>query len=207
MNSPTVKRDLKDCKTNRMHVENASQGFSLLLQSGVEISCTVNLPLMQLLQQEFKLSQGQIDALDVFLLDGKPVDSPKETIVPDGSRLALAAGLPGIAGLAMKSNSAVKGLRPGITHGVLDATGTPSSPAHGSMELVLYSLALKNLAGHFLASGFTLKTAKALEALETGLQGDFTINGQTLDRAGALRFLASLPAESSIYLTASIASS
>lgn len=193
-------------KPHKLQVDKASPGFALLLQSGVELFCRTGIPLKRLLHEELGLTPEQSSHLDVFLLNGKPVDNPQEALVPSGSRLALAAGLPGIAGLAMKSDSAVKGLRPGITHGAgekLDAPGVPPGP--GSIELVLYSLALKRLAAHFLGRGFYLAAPKLRQALQEGLHGQFFQDDAPIEKDELIASLGLLPPDSSIFLTARMA--
>ncbi len=133
------------------HLPDASPAWGLILQSGVLIHCTVGLPLNTLLRDEFGLGPDLLRRIDVALLNGQPVDDRDDALVPDGARLALAAGLPGIAGLAMKSGSAVRALRGGITHAAGPAPSSP--PRAGRISLALFSLALSLLDGHFLARG------------------------------------------------------
>jgi len=136
-------------------IESAGQGWGLIMQSGVIVPCTVGIPLKTLLREEFGLTPEQTGRIDVMLLNGKPVDTPETVIVPHGARLALAAGLPGIAGLSMKIGSAVRGLRPSITFRK-DETET-ATPSPGEVELALFSIALGLLAEHFLARGVILR--------------------------------------------------
>jgi len=145
-------------KMSHLHLSQAGSAWSLLLQSGVRIACTVGIPLHLLLRQELGLAEDQLRPVDALILDGMPVDDPEKTIVPDGARLALAAGLPGIAGLAMKQGSAVRALRSGITH----ASGGEAAPCPGAICLSLYSLTLPLLAGHFLRRGVMVEVAQIL---------------------------------------------
>lgn len=187
---------------HKIHIDEADSALCMLLQTGVEVACTTGIPLADLLCKELGLNEKQMAALDVFLLDGKPVDSPKTTPVPANSRLALAAGLPGIAGLAMRSDSAVKGLRPGITHAAAPVASGDTTPRSGTIELVLYSLALKHLAPHILAQGCRLRAAKLLEIIQTGIQGAYSLDGNAIERDALLERLAVLPAESIVCLSA-----
>lgn len=145
-------------KYTAVHIPEANPAWGLIFQSGVTVACTVGIPLAPLLKKELGLSGEQLRPVDVFLLDGMPVDDPETCIVPHNARLALAAGLPGIAGLAMKQGSAVRALRAGITH----AAGTVPDPRPGSILLSLYSLVLPLLAGHFLQRGVTVRAAQLL---------------------------------------------
>ncbi|MDR2892717.1 MAG: hypothetical protein LBV80_06500 [Deltaproteobacteria bacterium] len=132
-----------------IEIPHANPAWKLIMQSGARLDCTVGITLSELLRHELALSDEQLAPVDTLILDGMPVDEPEKTVVPDNSRLALACALPGIAGLAMKKGSAVRGLRYHITHG-LDESSAPHS---GWISLFLYSLTLPQLAGHFLTRG------------------------------------------------------
>lgn len=133
----------------RIHLENASASWGLLMQSGVDVSCTVGVPVADFLSEGLAIPDTSIAKIDAVFLDGMPVDDIAAAIVPDGARLALAAGLPGIAGLAMKRGSAVRALRGGITH-VASAAANPMS---GYVTLILYSLVIPMLAPLILRRG------------------------------------------------------
>ncbi|MCL1939578.1 MAG: hypothetical protein FWG04_02825 [Desulfovibrionaceae bacterium] len=141
-----------------LHIAKASPAWGLILQSGAVISCSVGVPLTTLLYGELGLREEQLQPVDVLLLDGMPVDDPEKAVVPDGARLALAAGVPGIVGLAMKSGSAVRALRSGITH----TGGEAVNPRPGTILLSLYSLAIPLLAGYFLRRGIMVEAAQVL---------------------------------------------
>lgn len=166
-----------------LDVTTTGTGWNLVMQSGVLVACTTGIPLMALLRGELMLPEDALATIDVLLLDGKPLDSPETTPVPNGSRIALAAGLPGIAGLAMKSDSAVKGLRPGITH----SGGEALVPGPGSIELALFSLALPLLAPHALGRGVLIEAGRLTPYLRPALQGDCLLDGApvSIDEARA----------------------
>lgn len=134
-------------------IDQAGAPWKLIMQSGVGLRRTIGLPMTEFLSDQLELSHEQLALADALVLDGMPVDDPKTAIVPDGARLALAAGLPGIAGLAMKSNSAVKVLRATITH----LKQEEANPRPGRILLSLYSLVLPLLAAHFLSRGVLIK--------------------------------------------------
>ena len=139
-----------------VHIPNASESWKLLMQSGVGLPVTVGLPLAAFLSSELGLADQDQNLIEALVLDGMPVDDPSTAVIEDGSRLALAAGLPGIAGLAMKKNSAVRGLRGTITHRSLEE----ANPRAGRVTLALYSLVLPALGGHFLKKGFFISPAQ-----------------------------------------------
>lgn len=143
--------------TQIIRIENASPSWKLIMQSGVGVPCTVGLPVAAFLTDELRIPEPALARTDTILLNGMPVDDIAAAVVPDGARVALAAGLPGIAGLAMKRGSAVRALRGGITYKD-EAAGeaTPdlkSGPAPGRVTLLLYSLTIEMLGAHFLRRG------------------------------------------------------
>lgn len=207
MNRPSDARNGQRAAENpashSMYVPKGGNGWTLLMQHGVRVDCATGLPLADLLR-ELELSEEQISRVDVLLLNGKPVDSPRTAIVPSGARLALAAGLPGIAGLAMKSNSAVRGLRPGITHLEQNAGSAPPVPGPGHIELALFSLALPLLAAHFLQRGVTLVCADLLRFLRPALADPCLFDGEPLSLQQVRQRLAGLAPDALIFFSARV---
>ena len=183
-------------------IEEASQSWGLVMQSGVIVPCTVGIPLKTHLCEEFSLTPAQTSRIDVMLLDGKPVDAPETAIVPRGARLALAAGLPGIAGLAMKSGSAVRGLRPSITfrHNEVELV----TPEPGEVGLALFSLALSMLAGHFLARGIVVRAEQFARYARHAQNETCFVCGQKRSVAEALEELARLPENTPVFFIAKL---
>ncbi|MDL2267250.1 hypothetical protein LJC46_04595 [Desulfovibrio sp. OttesenSCG-928-G15] len=185
-----------------LHIPLADPAWKLLMQSGVVVRCTVGITFDLMLRREFGLTEEQIAPVDSIILDGMPVDEPEHTVVPGGSRLALASGLPGITGLSMKKGSAVRGLRSGITH----TRSAEVTPTPGEITLSLYSLTLPELAGHFLARGVGVTPEQLVRysrfALEDAVLLDKTPY-KAKELAGAL---AGFPADCRIALTAFVMS-
>jgi hypothetical protein len=132
------------------HIESASPSWTLLMQSGVLVDCRVNQSLGRLLREDFGLSEELLNDVEAIILNGEPVDDPNLTPVAAHSRLALAAGLPGVAGMAVKKNSPLKALRNSIT-----SRGDELDLPHvaGRIVLALYSLTIKRLGPFFLKRG------------------------------------------------------
>lgn len=165
-----------------IHISAPSASWNLLFQSAVRVRCSVNIPLSRLLREDFALTEDAIASVDSFLLDGMPVDLPEQALVTADCRLALAAGLPGIAGLALKSGSAVKAMRAGISHPGINADGTnaPMPPRPGTITLALYSLALPALAPHFLKRGIAVTVAQLLRYGRFAPDDQCRMNGREL---------------------------
>lgn len=203
LNEPPHPFSLSAARARRVHVPCATEGLGLVMQAGVETACTTGIPFLRLLREELAIPPAKLSQIDVFLLNGKPVDTPDNTPVWSGSRIALAAGLPGIAGLAMKSGSAVRALRPGITHGDGE-TNTARIPGPGAIEVALFSLALPLLAPHFLKRGVLLVKEKLLPHVRPAIAKEWLFHERVLDCACFTGELASLPDGTPFLLTAVI---
>ncbi|MDR1395834.1 MAG: hypothetical protein LBK52_06680 [Deltaproteobacteria bacterium] len=142
----------------RLSIEPAGQAWKLIFQSGVLVDCQVDQSLSDLLTLDFGLSQEDISGIEALILDGNAVDDSQTALIQDQARLALAAGLPGVAGLAMKKGSALKGLRNSITQ---KEEPIPEKSRPGRICLALYSLVLDRLGGKFLRRGIWV-TAKQI---------------------------------------------
>lgn len=181
-----------------IYIPRASGAWKLLMQSGVGLSVTVGIPLSDFFTGELALSEEQQKIIEAMVLNGMPVDDPSAAVIEDNSRLALAAGLPGIAGLAMKKNSAVRALRGGITHRGLEHV----DPKAGRVTLALYSLVLPALGGHFLQRGITISHAQ-FRLYAQFAPGDFCeFEGRRLSVADLLAELSALPETEEFLFTA-----
>lgn len=185
-----------------LHILKANPAWKLIMQSGVIIKCTVGIYLNLMLQQELGLSEEQIAPVDAIILNGMPVDEPEKTVVPCFARLALASGLPGIAGLAMKKGSAVRGLRSGITH----TQTINEAPVPGEITLSLYSLTMPQLAGHFLERGVWVNTEQLKRYCQFAPEEQVLFNEKPIQGKDLEQHLLKLPATALIKLTAQVMS-
>lgn len=181
-----------------VHIASAISSWKLVMQSGVSIPCMVGISLSRLLRDEFKILPEHLASVDALLLDGMPVDEPEHCIVPDGGRIALASGLPGIAGLAMKKGSAVRGLRSGITH----LRQAPPDPRPGRVVLALYSLTLPLLAEHFLRRGVHLGREQFLRYARLVPHFECLLEDEPIHAEHLREKIAALPASSLVAMTA-----
>ncbi len=179
-----------------LHLERANPTWKLIMQSGVDLVCTVGLPLNDFMRRELDLTPDQQCLAEALVLDGMPVDDPNTAIVPDGARLALAAGLPGIAGLAMKKDSGVKVLRATITH----LKQEEADPRPGHITLCLYSLVLPVLAGHFLRRGVVIRRAQLERYARFSPDDVCRLGPRTLTVGNLVQELAADPASPETFL-------
>lgn len=186
--------------TLSLHIPKARPAWGLLFQSGAFVACTVGVTLHALLREGFGLSEEELVPIDVFLLEGAPVDFPETAVVPNEARLALAAGLPGIAGLAMKKGSAVGALRAGITH----TRNASTAPSPGGVNLFLYSLALPLLAGRFLQRGVVIDAARFVQYSRFAPNDPCILNARSLTALEAAAILSTRSATTKIFLQADL---
>ncbi len=187
--------------SRRLHLVSASSAWGLLFQSGVGISATVGLPAEKFLRQELGLNEAQLAGLDSVVLDGQPVDDPAAAVVTDGARLALAAGLPGIAGLALRSDSPLKALRARLGQSRTET----AAPRPGRITLCLYSLAQGRLAGHFLRRGLWAGPDQLLRYGRFALSDAVRLDGRPLSVAELLAGMAGIPDPAEFFLTGEMA--
>ena len=184
----------------RLDIPQAAEGLGLVMQSGVLLECTTGISLEAMLLGEFRLDAAQRKAIDVFFLNGMPVDNPAEAIVTTGSRLAIAAALPGLAGLAMRSGSAVAAMRAGITYRGEESDAI--QPAQGYITLTLFSLALPLLAPVFFRRGVLVQARKLVPYMRPALVQTVQVDGQEQDFTQCAALLAALPEAALVRLTA-----
>lgn len=157
----------------QLHLACPAPSLHLMLQSGVLLPCRTGICLHTLFSCDLAVPADLLERITVFFLDGKPVDNLETAFAHEGCRIALAAGLPGAAGLAMRLGSPLAGLRPGITH--LEATHE-AIKEHSYITLALFSLSMPMLAPHFLAHGVYVTPAQLVQYVspESRLECTFT---------------------------------
>jgi hypothetical protein len=72
-----------------------------------------------------------------LFLNNSPVDDLDATLVSPGDTLALAAAMPGVAGMTMRRNSPIKAMRAGIT--CARTTADPGQVQAGTVTLKLFN--------------------------------------------------------------------
>jgi hypothetical protein len=87
-------------------------------------------------------------------LDGKPVDDLEAARVCDGSVVALAGFMPGIAGITMRRNSPVAAMRCQISAGESNDV-LPQEPGHVTVRL--FNTVAEEIGPAILAKGFLLR--------------------------------------------------
>ncbi len=143
--------------------------FFPLLQKGFVVKARVGISVQAFLGDQFGLSPEYLrDRVKTIFLDGKSVDDLDKTLILDGSRLALSAALPGLAGAVLRRGSPFAGLRSRVAEGEKDLSGTPEE---GFVHLKLFNLLLPELGPLFLRKGILISREDFQEFWES-LPGD-----------------------------------
>ncbi len=89
-----------------------------------------------------------------MFLDGRPVDDVDSAIIRSGSRLALSAAMPGLAGATLRKGGFYAGLRSGIS---FRGETKPPSKGQGKMVLKLFNRVAEELGPNLLEKGVWIK--------------------------------------------------
>jgi hypothetical protein len=128
--------------------------FFPLLQKGFIVKARVGVSVKAFLGLHFGLSPEYLrDRVKTIFLDGKSVDDLDKTLILDGSRLALSAAMPGLAGAILRRESPFAGLRSRVAEGEKDLSETPPE---GFVYLKIFNLLLPELGPAFLRRGILI---------------------------------------------------
>jgi len=143
--------------------------FFPLLQKGFMAKARVGVSVRTFLGHHIGLSPEYLrDRVKTIFLDGKSVDDLDKTLILDGSRIALSAALPGLAGAILRRGSSFAGLRSRVAEGKKDL---PGKPEEGFVYLKLFNLLLPELGPLFLRKGILISCEDFQEFWES-LPGD-----------------------------------
>ncbi len=143
--------------------------FFPLLQKGFVVKARVGVSVQAFLGDQFGLSPEYLrDRVKTIFLDGKTLDDLDKTLILDGSRLALSAALPGLAGAVLRRGSPFAGLRSRVAEGEKDL---PGMPEQGFVHLKLFNLLLPELGPLFLLKGILI-SREDFQAFWGSLPGD-----------------------------------
>jgi hypothetical protein len=113
MNEDAHKKSL----TIEMDREAVAACFIQLLTEGVTIEASLDCNLKYLLCDQIGMAPDYLEKrLQTVFLDGQPVDDVEQTIVGEGSVIALSAAMPGLVGAVLRKGGTFAGLRKSITY-------------------------------------------------------------------------------------------
>ncbi len=138
--------------------------FHLPLQRGVRIRITEGSSIDGLLKDEMGLSPEYIEKrIGTVMLDGRPVDDKVSTVLNEGSRVALSAAMPGLAGAMLRSGGVYSSLRHGITYQYEKGV---SSNDQCIIDIVVFNNLIEELAPAILQTGIWMTPHELAELLE-----------------------------------------
>jgi hypothetical protein len=127
----------------------------VFLREGVELEGKVGCSAKAFLCDQYGLSPEYLDkSIQTVFLDGKAVDDIDSAMLSSGSRLALSASMPGLAGATLRKGGFFAGLRSQISF----TKGTkPLSKGRGRIVLKLFNRVAEELGPSFLEKGVWIK--------------------------------------------------
>ncbi|MDR3640999.1 MAG: hypothetical protein P4L39_06720 [Humidesulfovibrio sp.] len=171
-------------------------GLTPLAREGFGVLARPGRTLRETLTKDLGLCPECVEErIQTVFLDGSPVDDIDQDRAQPGCTLALAAAMPGVAGIAMRRGSPVGVFRESVTHHADARALDRAEPFELTLKL-FNSVAVECLA-NVLVHGVVVRAARLAELLETNpealAEASFTLDGQPLDRAAAVRALHNLP--------------
>jgi len=128
--------------------------FFPILQKGFRVKARVGVSVQAFLSDHLGLSPEYVqDRVKTIFLDGRSVDDLDQTLIRDGSTLALSAALPGLAGAVLRRGSPFAGLRSRVVEREEDRSGKAEE---GFVFLKLFNLLLPELGPLFLRKGIRI---------------------------------------------------
>lgn len=141
----------------------------VLLSRGCFVRCTTGASLRGLLLEQLRISPEYLEReIKIVFLDSSPVDDLDAAFVRDGSRVALSAAMPGLAGAAMRRDG-LGWVRASITH---HETSADRPVAEGAFLLKLFNQVMEDLGPGLLSRGVYVRGPELADFLE-GLDGRF----------------------------------
>lgn len=169
--SPATDSALPLC---HVRLDPAGPGFACLnplLRTGVDVAVPGPLSVRALLCTVLELAPEFVERrVATLFLNNHPVDDLDATQVRPGDTMALAAAMPGIAGITMRRNSPVKALRADIS---CSQTAADSQPGQaGAVTVKLFNFIALEAGPGLLSQGVVAparRVAETLAGLGSGL--------------------------------------
>ena len=128
--------------------------FFPILQKGFGLKARVGVSIQAFLSDHLGLTPEYVrDRVTSIFLDGKSVDDLDNTLISDGSRLALSAAMPGLAGAVLRRGSPFAGLRSRVEERRQDSSNKPEG---GFVHLKLFNLLLPEIGPLLLREGILI---------------------------------------------------
>ncbi|MGD9974474.1 MAG: hypothetical protein AB7S77_15550 [Desulfatirhabdiaceae bacterium] len=152
--------------------------FSRLFQQGVLVQATVGCSVHAFLCHQIGIRPEYLEnRIQTIFLDGKAIDAPEQSVIANGSMLALSAAMPGLVGATFRKGGKYATFRAGITDtsskiGMHEETGCVTVRLFNFMAAEIGPLFLKR--GIIVTGKDILNAISDLESTENA----FRINGR-----------------------------
>ncbi len=133
--------------------------FFMLFQQGVKIRRRIGCSVYVFLQQEIGATTETIEKIQSIMLDGKPVDDIRSSLLHDGSTLALSAAMPGLVGATLRRGGAYSSFRSAITY---HERGKACAPGEGWVIVKIFNLLMAELGPGLLRTGVLVRSSNLL---------------------------------------------
>lgn len=145
--------------------ESQTSIFYPLFQNGLAIPVSkTGCSLKSLLCHELLIPEKYVqERITTIFCDNHPVDNMDQTIVSDGTRIALSAAMPGLVGATMRRGGYYSLLRAGISQ---MNQKNQNETKQGIITIKLFNLLLHELVPTFLARGIFLQTEQRKELFQ-----------------------------------------
>jgi hypothetical protein len=125
--------------------------FFRLIQSGFTVKAVTGVSIRAFLCGQVGLPEDYFEErIQTLFLDSKPVDDAATALIRDGSRLALSAAMPGVAGALFRKGGRYSAMRNNISY---KTQGAVLDEKTGWVTIKLFNLVLKELGPFFFAKG------------------------------------------------------
>lgn len=159
MDVTNVQRAAIELEQSQLH------SFFPLFQRGVKVPAVVGCSLKSLLCDQFAIPDAYVtERITTIFFDNHPVDDLEQTIIQNGSRIALSAAMPGLVGATMRRGGFYAALRQGISQLQHDGATTPQN---GTVTVKLFNLLLAELGPTLLVRGVLLEIGERDQLMQT----------------------------------------
>ena len=129
--------------------------FFIFLRQGVELEGQIGCSAGEFLCQQYGVSPEYLDQrIQTIFLDGRPVDDINTARIRSGSRLALSAAMPGLAGATLRKGGFYASLRSQIS---FTEEKSPLPKERGKIVLKLFNHVAKELGPALLEKGVWIR--------------------------------------------------
>ncbi|MBW2064459.1 MAG: hypothetical protein JRJ03_05940 [Deltaproteobacteria bacterium] len=137
--------------------------FLRLFQAGIGIKARIGCTVDSFLCEQLGIGREYLEnRITTVLLDGKAVDDFSESLVEDGSVLALSTAMPGLLGAALKKGGRLASLRSNVSYTPGESN---QSFREGTVVLKLFNFLAQEIGPVLLSKGIRVNTKDIISFL------------------------------------------